>query len=39
MGELKNMRESYELAAPQISDHEQRITVLEKEGWSFRNLN
>jgi DNA replication initiation complex subunit (GINS family) len=30
MGELKKMRESYELAAPQISDHETRIMDLEK---------
>jgi len=27
--ELKNMRETYELAAPKISDHEQRISLLE----------
>lgn len=29
IGELKNMRETYELAAPKISNHEDRITSLE----------
>jgi len=29
-GELKRMRETYELAAPQISNHETRIMDLEK---------
>ncbi len=29
MAELKKMRETYELAAPKISDHETRITDLE----------